>query len=101
MVFVSRLRLGVHTPCCERLSPWGCLMRAAWSALLIPFTLLVLPQNGQNPAPAKLRFRVTMANGLLKQPEDGRVLIVLSNQSSPEPRLSLGRSGLKTPPVLG
>jgi S-formylglutathione hydrolase FrmB len=64
-------------------------------------TLLVLPQNGQNLTPARLRFRVTMADGLLKQPKDGRVLIVLSNQSSPEPRLSLGRSGLKTPPVLG
>jgi hypothetical protein len=48
-----------------------------------------------------LRFEVHVAPGLLAAPADGRVLVVLGRGDKPEPRRSIGRTGMKTPPVLG
>jgi hypothetical protein len=68
--------------------------------LIVPLALLPIPQRELKHSPAKLRFRVTMADGLLSAPEDGRVLVVLGRQAGVEPRKSLGQSGLNAPPVL-
>jgi S-formylglutathione hydrolase FrmB len=76
-------------------------MRAAWLAFLFPLALVAVPQPEPKQAPAKLRFRVTVADGLLAAPTDGRVLVVLGKPAGPEPRKSIGQSGLKVPPVLG
>src|SRR5262249_57879430 len=48
-----------------------------------------------------LRFEVSVASGLLAAPRDGRLLVVLGKQPSPEPRFTIGNTGMKTPPVLG
>lgn len=48
-----------------------------------------------------LRFEVTVAPGLLATPQTGRLLIVLGAQAEPEPRLAIGRTGLRNPPVFG
>jgi hypothetical protein len=55
-------------------------------------------------APARettLRFEVTVAAGLLPTPQDGRLLVVLGRGERTEPRLTIGRTGLKASPVLG
>jgi hypothetical protein len=48
-----------------------------------------------------LRFEVTVARGLVEAPQDGRLLVVLDRKKRPEPRRSIGQTGLKAPPVLG
>ena len=48
-----------------------------------------------------LRFEVTLAPRLANAPRDGRLLVVLSKSERPEPRLTIGNTGMKTPPVLG
>ena len=48
-----------------------------------------------------LRFEVTVAKGLLTSPQDGRILVVLAREPKPEPRYSIGETGMYTPPVLG
>jgi hypothetical protein len=52
------------------------------------------------PATA-LRFEVTMAEGLLPAPQDGRLLLVLDRKKRPEPRHAIGQPGMKAPPLLG
>src|SRR5262249_10209975 len=44
---------------------------------------------------------VTLAPGLLAAPQDGRLLVVLGRGDRSEPRLTLGSTGLQTPPVMG
>jgi hypothetical protein len=59
---------------------------------------------GRPPATAKatgLRFEVSVAPGLINAPRSGRLLVVLSREARPEPRFSISRTGLKTPPYLG
>ncbi len=70
--------------------------------------LLLLPVIDRASAEQKsdilttpLRFEVTVAKGLLPQPRDGRLLLVLDRKKSPEPRHTIGQTGLKAPPVLG
>jgi hypothetical protein len=58
------------------------------------------PRYGQARDSA-LRFEVSVAPELLAAPRDGRLLVVLGKRSSPEPRFSIGNTGMKTPPVLG
>lgn len=53
------------------------------------------------PTPTTLHFEVTAAPGLLSAPQDGRILVVMSPNGRPEPRLTIGQTGLTTPPVLG
>jgi hypothetical protein len=48
-----------------------------------------------------LRFEVRVAPGLVANPRDGRLLVVLSAKKQREPRLSIGQTGLDAPPVLG
>ncbi|MGH9678307.1 MAG: hypothetical protein ACRD36_14470, partial [Candidatus Acidiferrum sp.] len=48
-----------------------------------------------------LRFEVSVARNLPTEPRDGRLLIVIGKKSSPEPRRSIGRTGLNAPPLLG
>ncbi len=48
-----------------------------------------------------LRFDITMAEGLVDGPQDGRLLLVLGPKKRPEPRQAIGQTGLKAPPLLG
>lgn len=57
--------------------------------------------DAEPPARTSLRFEVTMAPGLLKQPTDGRVLVVLAKSARPEPRTQIAQAGLTSAPYLG
>jgi hypothetical protein len=62
---------------------------------------------GESPQPARpsgkagLRFEVTVAQGLLDAPRDGRLLLVLGKRPRPEPRRTIGETGMSVPPILG
>jgi len=49
----------------------------------------------------KLRFEVSVASGLLEQPRDGRLLLVIGNRATGEPRFGMGRVDKGTSPLLG
>lgn len=54
-------------------------------------------QKAQSSA---LRFEVTVAHGLISSPQQGRLLVVMSSKSAPEPRLTIGQTGLDASPIL-
>ncbi len=72
----------------------------------LPMTLLA-----DEPAPSRpgsLRFDVKLADGLTSGgtgaspwPRGGRLMVILAPSGTDEPRLSLGRTGMDAPPVLG
>lgn len=66
----------------------------AWNWVLCG--LLVATHASASP----LRFEVTLAPGLLKNPQDGRLFVVVGNKDDPEPRLTLGRNGPDAPEAL-
>jgi hypothetical protein len=71
-------------------------------ALLLGATLwFQLRAEDRTPEKTSLRFEVTMARGLLDQPVDGRVLVVLARRDRPEPRRTIGQTGMDAPPLLG
>jgi hypothetical protein len=53
------------------------------------------------PGSTTLRFEVSVAKGLLPDPTDGRLLVVLARSKRPEPRSTIGEVRLDAPPVLG
>jgi hypothetical protein len=53
------------------------------------------------PEKTGLHFEVTLSDGLLSGPRDGRLLIVLGRKPDPEPRTTVGETGMNVPPVLG
>jgi hypothetical protein len=59
-----------------------------------------VPATRSLPSTA-LRFEVTVARNLVSGPQSGRLLIVIGRQAQPEPRRTIGSTGLKAPPVLG
>jgi hypothetical protein len=70
---------------------------------LIVMLLILWTAHGRclaDPA-TSLRFEVTVAKGLLPAPQDGRLLLVLDRKKRPEPRWTIGQTGMKAPPVLG
>ena len=46
------------------------------------------------------RFTVAVADGLMEAPQDGRLFVVVAARPDPEPRLSIGRTGMKAPLVI-
>jgi S-formylglutathione hydrolase FrmB len=78
------------------------------TGLLVPLCLLplaALPKESGGgaggPAATTLRFEATVARGLAGAPRDGRLLVVLGRKTGPEPRATIGETGLKAPPLLG
>ena len=51
-------------------------------------------------APASARFEITAAPGLLQGPVEGRMFVVLGKTAAPEPRTTIGRTGLDANPVF-
>src|SRR5207248_5155487 len=68
--------------------------------------LALLTLTAGAPA-AELRFEVTAAPGLVSQPVNGRMFVVMARQARArfgrraEPRFTIGDTGLDAPPVLG
>ncbi len=48
-----------------------------------------------------LRFEVTIAKGLVSGPQNGRLFVILNPRQQPEPRLTIGQTGMDAPPILG
>jgi hypothetical protein len=70
--------------------------------LLVVFFLVLAPNvDARGAGSTSLRFEVTVAEGLLLEPQDGRLLLVLDRNKRPEPRRAIGQPGLKSPPILG
>ena len=70
---------------------------------LLPFLLCAVPRsalaaNSANPAP--WQFEVSIAKGLSAPTRDGRLFVILARSNLPEPRLTLGRTGLNAPEAL-
>ena len=63
---------------------------------LVP--LMVLATH--SPSAAPLQFEVTINKSLGTPAKDGRLFVILAPANDPEPRLTLGRSGLDAPQAL-
>jgi hypothetical protein len=73
-----------------------CFIRA--SAFLF---LLMIGGVAQAGEATRLRFEVSIKEGLVSAPQTGRLLVVLGRKEKPEPRLIVGRTGPDAPFVLG
>ncbi|QDV32818.1 alpha/beta hydrolase-fold protein [Tautonia plasticadhaerens] len=61
-----------------------------------------MPVDAHSAVPAlSRRFDVTVAEGLVDEPTDGRLLVILSRRSRPEPRDAIGLPLPGSPAVLG
>ena len=71
-------------------------------ALLLVLTLPLGPARAGTPRPTALRIEVSIAPDLAGgQAHTGRLLVVLGPPDGGEPRLSVGRTGMDAPPILG
>lgn len=61
---------------------------------------LMLLTAGTSARSSSLRFEVTIATGLASSPKSGRLFVVLSTKNQPEPRLTIGQTGLDASPVF-
>jgi hypothetical protein len=70
--------------------------------LLLAAVPVLLPA-GPTPLPGttSLRFEVTLAQGLVDHPQDGRLLVALGCRRAPEPRRTIAAIGMRATPVLG
>src|SRR5687768_12299212 len=71
--------------------------------LLLVVTLAALASalpGATQSAPSTVRVEITAAPGLLKAPVEGRVFVVLGKTAAPEPRTTIGRTGLDANPVF-
>ena len=48
----------------------------------------------------RLRFEITMAQGLTSSPQNGRLFIIIGASDRSEPRLAIGNTGKNAPPLL-
>ena len=66
-------------------------------ALAILASLRATAHDGR---PSSIRLEVTITAGLISVPQSGRLFVVLSPKSQPEPRLTIGQTGLDASPVF-
>jgi hypothetical protein len=65
------------------------------AALLIVTFSPVQRQNG-----GPLRFEVTIAPNLISSPQNGRLFVIAGRSALPEPRNTIGQTGLDAPPIF-
>ncbi|MCI0489354.1 MAG: esterase family protein [Blastocatellia bacterium] len=89
-------------------------MKKSLALTLLPIVLAILSMSAvrsgrsinqksdNNPSskPARLRFEVTVAKGLISSPQSGRLFIIIGARQQSEPRLAIGNTGKDAPPVL-
>ena len=68
------------------------------AALVILLAALTPAKNFQS---ASLKFEITIGTGVVSTASDGRLFVVMSLRSQPEPRLLIGQPGLNAPPMFG
>lgn len=71
-----------------------------WIAVYVSALILVLPSATPSVQSSSLRCELTIAPGLVSSPQSGRLFVVMSPKSQPEPRLTIGETGLDTSPVF-
>jgi hypothetical protein len=72
--------------------------RFVFGFALVIFALIQTPP--QSAATASLRFEITIAQGLIPGPQDGRLFVMMNRNSQPEPMLTATITGLNAPPRL-
>ncbi len=72
--------------------------QALGAALLV---LISLHTPARSSHSSTLRFEVTIAPELSSSPQSGRLFVVMSLKSQPEPRLTIGQTGLDASPLFG
>lgn len=82
------------------------LLPASLLLLLVLVSLLAGDRHAaasltQTPASTTLRFEVSVAPGLLEQPQNGRLLVTASVSRQPDPRTLIGTTGMGVPAVFG
>ena len=75
------------------------LMLVATLVLCTPRAVSTARQDSRGST-SSLQFDVTVARGLIDTPQSGRLFVVLSPNTRPEPRFTLGRTGADAPPVF-
>ena len=76
-------------------------MKKSLSTFVALVILTSAHATSQKTRPASLRFEVSVARGLISSPQSGRLFIVMSLRNQPEPRLTIGQTGLNASPLLG
>ena len=70
------------------------------SIKILLITLFCAAMLGAHQQSTALRFEVSVAPGLINAPQNGRLFVVLGSREQPEPRTTIGRTGLDAAPVL-
>jgi Putative esterase len=71
-------------------------MTRTMPALILLALVAVFRPTGEG---GPLRFEIEVAPGLISAPRDGRAFVILGPRSVPEPRFTVGNTGLDAPPV--
>jgi len=80
---------------------WMLIRKAPEFFLIVLFLLTIGGAARAVPnTETTLRFEITVADGLMPTPQDGRLLVVLGTQAGREPRLGAAETGLAAGPVL-
>ncbi|MEJ7617949.1 MAG: alpha/beta hydrolase-fold protein [Pyrinomonadaceae bacterium] len=89
----------------ERAASRGVLATTMPTKILLSLALLMISLCGVHRAQqvdtAGLRFEVRVARSAPPSIQAGRLLVVISRKSDPEPRLTIGATGLDAPVVMG
>jgi hypothetical protein len=56
--------------------------------------------NADAADPVTPCFKVSLKQGLLSAPKDGRLFVILGRTNNPQPRVELGHSGMNAPPAF-
>jgi hypothetical protein len=68
-------------------------------ALIIAALVMFAYGPAQTEQTTPLEFEVSMVEGLVAGPQNGRLFVILNPQNRPEPRLAVGETGMDAPPV--
>jgi hypothetical protein len=79
-------------------------IRSIYYSFILSIVTLIhcVPGHAGTPRPTALRFEVSIGPDLAAgRARSGRLLVVLGPPDGGEPRLSIGRTGMDVPPILG
>lgn len=66
----------------------------------LSLALILFAGSGLAGESSGLQFEIRMAKGLVNEAQTGRMIVILSSHKTPEPRLTVTRTGLDAPNVL-
>ncbi len=66
----------------------------------VALLLVIASGRARTQQTTPLRFEVTASRDLISTPESGRMFVIISPHNNPEPRLTIGTTGLTAPPVI-